>query len=72
MVTRRYRGGVEVFENQLDGGSELTPLLHHLVAATPRDRQIARLLLEDFIAAQAVHGHEGEVGAMLSAIEDMV
>lgn len=40
-----------MFENQLDGGSELTPLLHHLVAATPRDRQIARLLLEDFIAA---------------------
>lgn len=29
---------------------EMAPLLHHLVPPTPRDRQIARLLLEDFVA----------------------
>ena len=32
------------------GEMEMAPLLHHLVPPTPRDRRIARLLLEDFVA----------------------
>jgi len=32
------------------GEMEMASLLHHLVPPTPRDRQIARLLLEDFVA----------------------